>query len=254
MKNRKRVLAILLAGFLSVTTAFQTTTAVAFATEGTEMTVVTESSTAVSEEEQAATEAGDEEIAADTQAEGDESALEKESADAEKTEGEADAVAEAETAEAADAEKTAAKADEEKSLTDAKEADKTSESAAESDDKKEADTEVTAISEVRAAAAGTTFTVKGVVNYVSGKNVYVQDETGAICLYLKTADQAIKVGNLLTATGAVKDYKGLCELDSAEIVENNADNTDVFDFVTVEADAFADFVKNHSLLHFVGKF
>ena len=245
MKNRKRVLAILLAGFLSVTTAFQTTTAVAFATEGTEMTVVTESSTAVSEEEQTATEAGDEVIAADTQAEGDESALEKESADSEKTEGEADAVAEAETAEAADAEKTAAKADEEKSLTDAKEADKTSESAAESDDKKEAETEVTAISEVRAAAAGTTFTVKGVVNYVSGKNVYVQDETGAICLYLKTADQAIKVGNLLTATGAVKDYNGLCELDGAVVVENDADNTAVFDFITINANGFAAFVKDY---------
>ncbi len=52
MKNRKRVLAILLAGFLSVTTAFQTTTAVAFATEGTEIASVTDSSQAVPEEGQ----------------------------------------------------------------------------------------------------------------------------------------------------------------------------------------------------------
>ena len=39
MKNRKRILAMILAGFLSVTTAFQITSAVAFATDVTEMSV-----------------------------------------------------------------------------------------------------------------------------------------------------------------------------------------------------------------------
>ncbi len=245
MKNRKRVLAILLAGFLSVTTAFQTTTAVAFATEGTEIASVTASSedadtevTVVDEEK------ADQTADVSENAEGsDEAAKGSESAEAEEKE-----AVEAETEKP---ESAAEEASAEDTTEAEKEEDKAAEKASDVEETKEeveAEKEVviTSISEVRAGAAGTTFTVKGVVNYVSGKNVYVQDETGALCLYLKSADKTIKVGDLLTATGAVKDYKGLCELDGAEIVDKDADNTNVFDYVTVEADAFADFVTNYN--------
>ena len=265
MKNRKRVLAILLAGFLSVTTAFQTTTAVAFATEGTEIASVTDSSQAVPEEEQdetaTAVTSGDEKPAEAVNdnsdaAVGDTVVVEdnadvndSDKAEAEKTEGEKAEVEEtvgekleSEKAEGVKAEKAADAADE-----------KLTEKASDIDEKKveveaEAETKarITSIADARAAAVGSSFTVKGVINYVSGKNVYVQDETGAICLYLKTADKTLEVGNLVTATGAIKDYKGLCELDGAEIIEKVTDNTDVFDYVVVKADEFANFVANYN--------
>ena len=193
MKNRKRILAVLLAGFMSVTTAFSVGPNVAFAAETTE-TAEASFEEEIPEEVEAATESSSEETADSSAEESSEAAATEISVEAE--------------------------------------ADK--------------ELELSTIAEARAAAAGTTLKVKGVVNYVSGKNVYVEDETGAICLYLKAADKDLAVGNLVTATGAVKDYKGLTELDGAEIIEKDTENTTDYGFNTIEAEAFADFVANYN--------
>ena len=75
---------------------------------------------------------------------------------------------------------------------------------------------ITPIGDVLAASSGE-FTVKGVVTMVDGKNVYVQDETGAICLYLSAADSSIALGDTLIGTGSRTAYKGLPELGSATV-------------------------------------
>ena len=62
---------------------------------------------------------------------------------------------------------------------------------------------------------GTSFTVKGVVTLVDGKNIYVQDATGGIDLYFGTAPTDISLGDTLIATGAKAVYNGLPELTSA---------------------------------------
>lgn len=72
-----------------------------------------------------------------------------------------------------------------------------------------------AISEALAGENGTSFTVKGVVTLVDGKNIYVQDATGGIDLYFGTAPTDISLGDTLIATGAKAVYNGLPELTSA---------------------------------------
>ena len=74
---------------------------------------------------------------------------------------------------------------------------------------------VVTIAEALAAAAGTECTVKGVVTLVDGKNIYVQDETGGICLYMSTKPSDIALGDTVVGTGAKKVYNGLPELDAA---------------------------------------
>ena len=73
---------------------------------------------------------------------------------------------------------------------------------------------ITPIGDVLAAASGE-FTVQGVVTMVDGKNVYVQDATGGICLYLPSAATDIELGDTLIGTGTYANYKGLPELSGA---------------------------------------
>ena len=73
---------------------------------------------------------------------------------------------------------------------------------------------ITAISDVLAASSGE-FTVKGVVTLVDGKNIYVQDETGGICLFFSAAPTDIALGDTLIGTGTRAAYKGLPELSGA---------------------------------------
>ncbi|MBF4695769.1 S-layer homology domain-containing protein [Fusibacter ferrireducens] len=54
--------------------------------------------------------------------------------------------------------------------------------------------------------------VEGVVTYISGKNVYIQDTTGAICLYLTSNSSLLKVGDEVIAIGKRALYKNLIEL------------------------------------------
>lgn len=54
--------------------------------------------------------------------------------------------------------------------------------------------------------------VQGVVTYISGGNVYIQDNTAAICLYLTSSATRLRVGDQVTAVGKRETYNGLIEL------------------------------------------
>ena len=71
------------------------------------------------------------------------------------------------------------------------------------------------IAEALAGAEGTSFTVKGVVTLVDGKNIYLQDETGGICAYMAAKPTDISLGDTIIATGTRATYNGLPQLGSA---------------------------------------
>lgn len=77
--------------------------------------------------------------------------------------------------------------------------------------------EYTGISQILTAKAGS-WTATGVVTFVSGKNVYIQDSTGGICLYCSAAPTDISVGDVVTGTGSYKLFKGLPELENVASV------------------------------------
>ena len=76
--------------------------------------------------------------------------------------------------------------------------------------------ETVSIETAKAGTAGEYYQVEGTVTYISGRNVYIQDATGAIVVYL-TADAATtQVGDKVKAYGALKLYNGLIELDAVD--------------------------------------
>ena len=77
------------------------------------------------------------------------------------------------------------------------------------------DPDVVPISTALAGADGAEFTVKGVVTLIDGKNVYVQDETGGICLYLSSTPSDIALGDTVIGTGSRGAYRGTPQLSSA---------------------------------------
>ncbi len=62
---------------------------------------------------------------------------------------------------------------------------------------------------------GASFTVKGVVTLIDGKNVHIQDATGGINLYLTAEASGIAVGDTVIGTGARATYSGLPQLKNA---------------------------------------
>ena len=56
--------------------------------------------------------------------------------------------------------------------------------------------------------------VQGIVNFIDGRNVYVQDGTGGICLYLNsgTVPSALALGDMVQGYGQKTVYNGLYEL------------------------------------------
>ncbi len=66
-----------------------------------------------------------------------------------------------------------------------------------------------------AGETGTSFTVKGVVTLVDGRNIYLQDATGGICAYMAAKPTDISLGDTIIATGNFKVYNDLPELDAA---------------------------------------
>ena len=74
--------------------------------------------------------------------------------------------------------------------------------------------ETVTIAEAKAGTVGTYYQVEGVVTFVDGRNVYIQDETGALVVYLTSNAAATAIGDKVKAYGALKLYKGLIELDS----------------------------------------
>ena len=77
-------------------------------------------------------------------------------------------------------------------------------------------TYIPTIAEVKAMADDTETKVSGVVNYINGKNVYIQDATGGILIYT-TETPSCKVGDLIIAKGVKVIYGGAPELKNAVI-------------------------------------
>ena len=76
--------------------------------------------------------------------------------------------------------------------------------------------ETISIAEALAAENGAEgLTVKGVVTFLDGRNVYLQDGTGGICAYFDAAPSDISLGDTVIATGTRASYNGLPELASA---------------------------------------
>ena len=60
------------------------------------------------------------------------------------------------------------------------------------------------------------YNVKGIVTYVNGRNVYIEDENDAICAYF-AADfdtSAIELGDEIFVSATMTEYKGLLELNA----------------------------------------
>lgn len=68
---------------------------------------------------------------------------------------------------------------------------------------------------------GTEFTVKGVVTLFDGKNVYIQDSTGGICLYFNEAPSGISLGDTVIGSGEKDTYNGLPELKNAKFQKSS---------------------------------
>ena len=71
---------------------------------------------------------------------------------------------------------------------------------------------VVPVSTALAGSAGTSFKVKGVATLIDGKNVYVQDSTGAICVRMNANVEDVNVGDTIVASGSRADYNGLPQL------------------------------------------
>ncbi len=80
------------------------------------------------------------------------------------------------------------------------------------------------IAEAVAGADSASFSVKGAVTLLDGKNVYVQDETGGICLRFSAAPNDLSLGDTVLSTGTKSTYNGMPQLACQEY-EKSADLT-----------------------------
>ncbi|MBR5947381.1 MAG: CehA/McbA family metallohydrolase, partial [Clostridia bacterium] len=85
----------------------------------------------------------------------------------------------------------------------------------ENDYRSEANAYIT-IAEALALEVGEEATVRGVVTFIDGKNAYVQDDTGAINLFLTAVCSELAIGDLVQAKGIRDNYKALPELKSID--------------------------------------
>ena len=75
---------------------------------------------------------------------------------------------------------------------------------------------VPTIAEVRALADDTETKAAGVVNFISGKNIYVQDATGGLLIFT-SEEPTCKVGDRITVKGTKVIYNGAPEVKNAVI-------------------------------------
>ena len=85
------------------------------------------------------------------------------------------------------------------------------------------------IAEARALANNEYALVQGVVTFMDGRNIYIQDETAGIDLYLNnnTVPEALALGDMVLAYGKKSVYNGLVELTSI-----NGGNPEEFSIVS----------------------
>ena len=110
------------------------------------------------------------------------------------------------------------------------------------------------IAEVRALSTGSTASVQGIVTRIDGRNVFIQDETAAIDLYLNygTVPSSLAIGDKVNATGTIAEFRGLLELSNIDgnnssefsIISNN--NTLPLATKTI-AEINSDFAANNML-------
>ena len=79
----------------------------------------------------------------------------------------------------------------------------------------EPEPEFSTIADALAGAEGAQFTVKGVVTLVDGKNYYLQDATGGICLRLASTTKNIALGDTIIGTGTRAAFNKLPQLDNS---------------------------------------
>ncbi len=71
------------------------------------------------------------------------------------------------------------------------------------------------IGEALAGAEGEVFAVEGAVTLIDGRNIFIQDDTGAICVRMDTAPTDITLGTTILGVGTRGTYNGLPQLGSA---------------------------------------
>ncbi|WP_082023371.1 lamin tail domain-containing protein [Sporosarcina koreensis] len=80
--------------------------------------------------------------------------------------------------------------------------------------------DVLSIADARALPAGQEVTVKGVVTAKLKNTISIQDGTGGLAV--RPTSLAAEVGDEVTLTGKLTDYRGLLQLDGAKLVEKSA--------------------------------
>jgi hypothetical protein len=85
------------------------------------------------------------------------------------------------------------------------------------------------IAEARALAINEYALVQGVVTFIDGRNIYIQDETAGIDLYLNnnTIPSTLAIGDMVKAYGKIAVFKGLVELSGI-----NGGNADEFSILS----------------------
>lgn len=86
-------------------------------------------------------------------------------------------------------------------------------------------TNLITIAEARSLPVNEYALVQGIVTFIDGRNVYVQDATGGICLFLNnnTVPSELALGDMVQAYGKRANYNGLAELSNI-----NGSNSDEF--------------------------
>ncbi|WP_223254382.1 5'-nucleotidase C-terminal domain-containing protein [Bacillus sp. HNG] len=79
---------------------------------------------------------------------------------------------------------------------------------------------VISIAEARAQGTGSA-TVKGIVTATLKNTIHIQDETAAIAVRPTSLD--VQLGDEITVSGSLQDYRGLLQLDSATLIEKTED-------------------------------
>ena len=87
------------------------------------------------------------------------------------------------------------------------------------------------VAEVKEMADNTETKVSGVVNFISGKNIYIQDATGGVLVFT-TEDPTCKVGDKIVAKGVKVMYGGAPEVKNA--VVESAEAATVFPATSFE--------------------
>ncbi len=87
------------------------------------------------------------------------------------------------------------------------------------------DIELSEIATAKAGTVGAFFKIKGIVTFVDGATVYMQDETAGIALYLASGVTAPAIGDEIEAIGAYDTYNGLLQLEGATFETISSGNT-----------------------------